>query len=54
MLENSEEMSDARTLRFERRELQARIDCFVTSVFSPDKSDKNEPSQSAYDTLKAI
>ena len=53
MLENSEEMSDARTLRFERRELQARIDCFVTSVFSPDKSDKNEPSQSAYDTLKS-
>ena len=53
MLENSEEMSDARTLRFERRELQARIDCFVTSVFSPDTSDKNEPSQSAYDTLKS-
>ena len=53
MLENSEKMSDARTLRFERHELQARIDCFVTSVFSPDKSDKNEPSQSAYDTLKS-
>ena len=53
MLGNSEEMSDARTLRFERRELQARIDCFVTSVFSPDKSDKSEPSQSAYDTLKS-
>ena len=52
LLENSEEMSDARTLRFERRELQARVDCFVTSVFSSDKSDKNEPSQSAYDTLK--
>ena len=53
MLGNSEEMSDAQTLWFERRELQARVDCFVTSVFSPDKSDKNEPSQSAYDTLKS-
>ena len=53
MLENSEEMSDARTLRFERRELQARVDCFVTSVFSPDTSDKNKPSQAAYDTLKS-
>ena len=40
-------------LRFERRELQARVDCFVTSVFSTDKSDKNKPSQSAYDTLKS-
>ena len=53
MLRNSEELSDFRTLRFERRELQARVDCFVTSVFSPDKSDKNKPSQSAYDTLKS-
>ena len=45
MLGTSEEMSDARTLRFKRREFQARVDCFVTSVFSPEKSDKNEPSQ---------
>ena len=53
MLGNSEEMSDARTLQCERRELQVPVDCFVTSVFSPDTSDKNEPSQSAYDTLKS-
>ena len=46
-------MSDAWTLWFERPELQARVDCFVNYVFSPDKSDKNEPSQSAYEILKS-